>query len=262
MTTKTTEYINPNKPFRFFRTFKRERPPGGGYPDFVSMPTEGLRKLAFALVDDPMTGPIFQKAGIHGDIGGDEEATISGFVERYVSEQGWEKPDPANLVTSTVLARQLAEGGIARDDRETQIEFIEDKRCDGLGLLDRKKPLKASEVIPILHWVERQDDLKASFSKLRGRTFKRGQSFFDSEEEEISAISGVTAVPRQMASHKYGFFNRDHRPLEHLISSITTSYIMCEVDSYDSKDAIDHILKWRFISEKIIYDLDDSGGVV
>ncbi|MEZ5840747.1 MAG: hypothetical protein R3D02_10105 [Hyphomicrobiales bacterium] len=166
MTDDKAEYVNPNRSFRFFRTFRRDRGPNLTYPDFISMPSEGLRDLAFALLEDRVVGPIFRRAGIHGDIGADEEPAISDFVERYVAEQGWEKPDPCNLVIATVLARQLAEGGIARDDRKAQIDFIEDKRCDGLGVYERysertPKPMKASEIIPILQWVERQEDLKA-----------------------------------------------------------------------------------------------------
>jgi hypothetical protein len=70
--------------------------------------------------------------------------------------------------------------------------------------------LKASEVIPILQWVEKQDYLKAPRTALRSKTFRRGQSFFETEEESNRA-SSIETMQGQMAISKYGLFNRKTR---------------------------------------------------
>ncbi|WP_117395116.1 hypothetical protein [Maritalea myrionectae] len=113
-----------------------------------------MRDLAFALLGGSDIKPIFERASIHDDVGSVEEGVIFDFVERYVEGHCWEKPDLANLVAATALVRQFAEGASALDDGQAQLDFIEDKRCDGLELVRRGRgrvhqPLKVSEVMPI-----------------------------------------------------------------------------------------------------------------
>lgn len=258
------EFVNPNRPYSLFQIFKRNRGPNFTYPDYVSMPTMGLCELACALLVVPDTKVIFEKSGVHGDIGANGEAAISNFIVRYVAAQGWGKPDPANLVASTVLARQLAEGSISFDDKERQIAFIEDKRCDGLGVYERysprtPKPLKASEIIPILQWVEQQEELKAPFKPLRGKTFRQGQNFFEDEAEGRSALNRITMMPEQMAVHKYGLFNREFQPLHSLMNAVTEHYIMNKLDRYDGAEAIELMHEPHRIKE-IINDLAACGA--
>lgn len=265
MKNQPQEYQNPNKPFRFFQTFKRPWGPDYTYPDFVSMPTEGLRQLALALFNDPLTGPIFKKAGIHGDIGAGEEQLISDFVEGYVAQHVWEKPDPSNLVVSTVLARQLAEYGIGHDDVISQTAFIENKRCDGLDLQPDKnakkqyKLLKASEVVLILQWLDRQDDLKAPWTALRSKTFKRGQSFFASEDEGRWHSISMSGTAGQIAVHKYGLGNRSLIAIGSLISDLNSMYAVKEVDGYDDARAFNWMTQ-SYHNKYIINDVDSGEG--
>ncbi|MEZ5840748.1 MAG: hypothetical protein R3D02_10110 [Hyphomicrobiales bacterium] len=53
---------------------------------------------------------------------------------------------------------------------------------------------------------------------------------------------------------------RDLDALSHVLSTITSGYIMNELDRYDSEEAIGRMFLWDFIGEKIINDLDDPGG--
>ena len=268
MTSHPKEYVNPNKPFRFFRTYKRERDPNLTYPDFISMPTEGLRDLAFALLEYPDTKLIFEKAGVHGDIGEDEEPVISDFVERYVATQGWEKPDPANLVIATVLARQLAEGSIAREDKKAQTEFIEDKRCDGLGTYERysprtPKPLKASEIIPIIRWIDRQNDVKALAAPLRKKKFRPGEYFFDDPKDWSDFSDTLSGFATQAAIHRYGLKNRNIKSLWYYVEGLNHMYANSEIDKYYGADALEY-LKTFFPENRpsgrntIINDIDAS----
>jgi hypothetical protein len=263
------EYINPNKPFRLFRTFHRDRGKDYSYPDHIAMTTDELIELALALVDDPTTGPIFKQAGIHGDIGAEKESRISDLVEAYVAEKEWEKPDPCNLVAATVLARQLAGGGIAPEDKAAQRAFVDDKRCDGLGMWDRKRPLKVSEVIPILQWLEQRDELKAPFTKLRNTKEPRrpGQNYFESEEEGRRYTTLIEMMPTQMAYSKYGFANRNLSSVGNLIGSLTSYYTECLYGSYDIKidrfdeDAAIAVMTNSYHQKDFINDLPEKEGI-
>ncbi len=51
---------------------------------------------------------------------------------------------------ATVLARQIADGGISRDDEKATLDFINDKRGDGLDLQAKRRPLTVSEALPVL----------------------------------------------------------------------------------------------------------------
>jgi hypothetical protein len=256
-------YVNPNTPFRLFRAFGRPWGVRHTYPDYIAMPTDGLRKMAVELLEDPATRPVFEKAGIHGDIGPPGEAAISDFIEKYVAAQGWEKPDPANLVISTALARQLAAGGIAHKDTQSQLAFIDDKRCDGLDLIPKRdaakqfKKLTASEVVPILHWIEGQEALKAPWTALRSKHFTRGQSFFQNESDAARART-IALIPGQIAIHKYALGNRKTDALTPLIDNLCSMYAVGQLDHFDEPKAI----SWMTIHYQgyVTNDLDKRQG--
>ncbi|MEM7778444.1 MAG: hypothetical protein AAF732_22930 [Pseudomonadota bacterium] len=215
------------------------------------------------MIDDPETGPVFRRIGIHGDVSTDDERAISDRVEAYAAEHGWEWPDPSNLVISTVLARQMAGGGIARDDEPAALAFIDDKRCDGLGLDDTsRRPLKISEVLPILRQIEANEDLKRPFTALRGTALPPklpSRSYFPDEEDDGSTFYfAIEGFARRLAVQKYALRNRSLQMLSS-VKTLANMYARGDIDRFDGREAIDYMVRDSILG-RIIDDRENQEG--
>jgi hypothetical protein len=188
-----------------------------------------------------------------------------------VREEGWERPDAAHLVAATVLARQLAEAAIPLDDVQAQLEFLEDKRCDGLDINPHgtregrreHKEMKLSEILPFLQWIEGQEELKAPLTALRAKTFLRGQNFYEPDEKEVGDhfFMRIENFACRMAVHKYALSNRDLATIRNVVKTANHMYVENQADHYDSKNMIDQIKLYR--AAQFIDDIDyDFAGAI
>ena len=83
---------------------------------FEETPIEDLQQLARALLEDPKTGPVIRRSGVHGDFTQEEELAIKALIETHGKTQGWGVRDPVLLPLSVTLARQVADGVIESTD--------------------------------------------------------------------------------------------------------------------------------------------------
>ena len=100
---------------------------------FEETPIEDLQQLARALLEDPKTGPVIRRSGVHGDFTQEEELAIKALIETHGKTQGWGVRDPVLLPLSVTLARQVADGVIESTDCIKAYEYLEDRYLKRAG---------------------------------------------------------------------------------------------------------------------------------
>ena len=187
------------------------------------------------LFDDESICRILSRVGIHGDLTESEEERIDSFVIDWVEYRRWKGPDPANLYIPIALSRQFAAGDLDPANATAALEFIADRRCDDVVLARTStyKPNRLSELLPIMRALERRQDLTGPYEKVRHRTLRRGESYFENEEQASMIHSKVVHFVFQQR-FKYALLNRNPNGFERIISLLGL-YAGKKIDHLESK---------------------------
>lgn len=198
-----------------------------------------------------MARELFEDAAIRAALAGaaesgeplsaDDDERISDVVVRCVDERGWKKPNPANLLIAVVLARRFATGEMDPSDREAAFAFIEDRSCDDNDPVRRRmRPVRVSEIVPLLRAIESRPDIKAPYEAVRGRKLSRGESFFVSEQEEDEARFPLLRITRDYIIDN-ALMNRYNDPFNS-IKNILGMYASRKIEIIDSNFAIEWLV--------------------
>lgn len=243
-------------PLAIYRKYKQ----GDRSKPYVPMENEGLLEIARGLHADDDTRSVLRRVGVHGDFTPSEEEEIDGFVINSVERLQLKSPHPANLIIPIALARQFAEGQMDPADTAKALDFIADRRVDGVeqqGLI-HDKPNRLSELLPIMHSLDKREDIKAPYEELRHKKLKMNQDFFDNKEQgDLYYARAFYFVNQQR--FKYALMNRSIYGFEK-IAFLLNMFAERLIDRLYDEKAIDYLLSSNKSENKYFHIVDDRKG--
>ena len=240
-------------PRLIYRKYNKE----GYTPVYVPMDDKGLLEIARELLADARIRAIIARVGLHGDLTEAEEEELDKAVIEGAERRRWQDPHPANLYIPIALARQFSEAAIDPDDTGSALAFIADRRCDDVVIGDPStcKPNRLSELLPIMRALDEQEDIKAPYKALRQKTFRRGQRFFD-DEDQAKAYYGRAFHFVNQQRFKYALLNRGHHGFNQVVMLLEL-FAVRKIDRLDEEEAIAYVLSGNKSNKPMFHVIDD-----
>ena len=221
------------------------------------VPVDGVALLEMSRALFRRFEQIFRRVGVDKDLSDNERHMLAQAVIDYAEANRLQKGEPLNLNLSIVLARNFGSGTISPDDDRGALAFVRDRLVDDeRPLLERRyKVVRLSEILPIIQNLEKRDDIKSPYKRLRSTQLERGQSFWS--DADARKHSAVVAEFISDQKHKYGLMNRYPSALDK-IELLLGMYASKELERLDGEQAIRFLLesgaddRWRIV--------DDRGG--
>lgn len=224
---------------------------------FVPMEDEGLFDIARELFANDAIREIATRVGVHGDLTEREEEEIDNVVIDGVERRQWKAPDPANLYIPIALVRQFSEGNIDPADDKAALEFIADRRCDGvvIGMTNTYKPNRLSELLPIMRALEKREDIKAPYKEVRKRNLAHAEKYFD-DESLAKSYHGKASNFVFQQRFKYALLNRNVHGFSQIVA-LLGPYAEKKINHLDDEAAIDYVLSGNLSIDPQFHVLDD-----
>lgn len=239
----------------FSRHFLEKYQGGTSALERIYVPVDGVVLLRMGRAIYGQFEHIFRRVGVDKDLSNNERHMLAHAVIDYAESNGLEKCEPLNLNLSIVLARNFGSGKISPDDDQGALAFIDDRLVDdGRPLLERRyKVVRLTEILPIIQNLERREDIKAPYKRLRSTQLERGKSFWSEDIARTHSAAVAEFISDQ--KRKYGLMNRYPGAIDK-IELLLGMYACRELERLDGSQAIRFLLEsgaddqWRIVDDR------------